>query len=160
MSVLRPITDAEFDAWRAATIPAYANDKVKSGQWSAESALELSRKAVEELLPQGPATPDNYLFTILDLADNPVGTLWFAAQDRGGTRVAYVYDVVVAPAHRRQGHAARAFDALEMEVARLGLDGIALHLFGHNSSAHALYVKLGYVATNISMFKPVAPARA
>jgi hypothetical protein len=34
-----------------------------------------------------------------------------------------------------------------------GLAGVALHVFGHNSSAQALYHKLGYQTTNISMFK-------
>ena len=61
--------------------------------------------------------------------------------------------------HRRQGHAERALRALEAEVGRLGLQGIALHVFGHNTGAQALYGKLGYVPTNINMFKAV-PAGA
>jgi RimJ/RimL family protein N-acetyltransferase len=35
----------------------------------------------------------------------------------------------------------------------LGLSGIALHVFGHNHGAQALYAKLGFVATNINLFK-------
>ena len=34
MSVLRPITEAEYTAWLAAVIPEYAADKVASGQWA------------------------------------------------------------------------------------------------------------------------------
>ena len=60
------------------------------------------------------------------------------------------------PAHRRQGHATKAFAALEQEVLALGLSGIGLHVFVHNSAAHALYVTLGYAATNITMFKVLA----
>ncbi|MFO1298108.1 MAG: hypothetical protein U1F25_17690 [Rubrivivax sp.] len=41
-----------------------------------------------------------------------------------------------------------------------GLSGIALHVFGHNHEAQALYRKLGYVATNIHMFKAVPAAVA
>ena len=44
-------------------------------------------------------------------------------------------------------------------MGRLGLQGIALHVFGHNTGAQALYGKLGYVPTNINMFKAV-PAGA
>lgn len=160
MPVLRPITNAEYLAWLETVIPGYAEDKVASGQWAAESALELSRKEYAELLPNGKDTENNHIFTVLGGSDEAVGTLWFVAKERTHRRIAYVYDVFVAPEHRRRGHAFRAFQALEQEVARLGLSGIALHVFGHNHAAQALYVKLGYVATNINMFKPVASTGA
>jgi len=40
MSVLRPLTEPEFAKWREATIPAYAADKVASGQWAKAESLE------------------------------------------------------------------------------------------------------------------------
>jgi len=156
LSVLRPITGDEYTAWLEGVIPEYAADKVASGQWSEDSAVELSRKEYEGLLPGGKDTEDNHIYTVLGAAGQPVGTLWFAARARAKKRVAYVFDIAITAGQRRQGHAFRAFQALEQEVARLGLDGIALHVFAHNHAAHALYVKLGYVATNINMFKPVA----
>lgn len=153
--ILRPITDIEFSTWLAEAIPAYASDKVASGAWPADTAIELSAKEHAELLPQGKDTPDNHVYSILDHDGGPVGLLWFAAQDRGDARIAYVYDVDVWAEHRRQGHASRAFAALEAEVRRLGLAGIALHVFGHNAAAQALYAKLGYKATNINLYKAV-----
>jgi len=39
----------------------------------------------------------------------------------------------------------------------LGLSGIALHVFGHNSGAQALYASLGYQITNLNLFKPLTP---
>ena len=154
MTTLVPMARGEFLAFAAEAVPAYAADKVASGQWKKDEALELSRKSVEELLPQGLATPDNYFFSIRGLAEElSVGTVWIAVQDRAGSRVAYVYDFRVKPEHQRKGHATRALLALEDHVRSLGLAGIALHVFGHNARAHALYVKLGYQTTNISMFK-------
>ena len=158
MPVLRPITEAEFAAWRDAVIPGYAQEKVRSGDWPPENAVDRARTQLDELLPQGAATRDNCLFTITGPVDEPVGTLWFAVKERGGRRVAYIYDVVIAPQYRRQGHAARAFAALEQKVAHLGLEGIALHVFGHNQAAHSRYVKLGFVETDITMFKPIDAA--
>lgn len=155
MSAIRPMTESEFVAWRDETIPAYAEDKVASGQWSRADAADLSRKEFEELLPRGIETPDNHLFTIVDDDGQAVGTLWFAIQARSGAKIAYVYDVVVAPEHRRRGHAQRAFKALEDEARTRQLSGIALHVFGHNPGAQALYAKLGFHPTNISMFKRV-----
>ena len=160
MSVLRPITDEEFIAWKEAVIPGYAQDKVDSGQWPAVTAVALSRKEYEDLLPQGRTTESNYIYTVLSADGRAVGTLWIAAKDRAKKRIAYVYDILIWPEHRRRGHALRAFQALEIEAARLGLSGIALHVFGHNHAAHALYVKLGYVATNISMFKALGTTGA
>lgn len=158
--MLRPMTDAEFTAWLAQAIPAYAADKVASGQWSQDVSLELSTQEHTELLPQGLATPDNHLFTIVDAESAPVGMLWFAVKTKFNARTAYVYDVSVVPERQREGHAWRAFTALEDEVRALGLSGIALHVFGHNTGAQALYAKLGYEPTNISLFKPVVIADA
>ena len=89
-----------------------------------------------------------------------MGILWIAAQHRAGSRIAYVYDVVIRPEYRRYGHATRAFKALEGEVRNLGLSGIALHVFGHNVGAQSLYAKLGYRPTNINMYRPVEAADA
>jgi ribosomal protein S18 acetylase RimI-like enzyme len=66
-----------------------------------------------------------------------------------------VFDVSISQERQREGHAFRAFLALEAEVQKLGLSGIALHVFGGNTSAQALYAKLGFQPTNISLFKSV-----
>jgi ribosomal protein S18 acetylase RimI-like enzyme len=149
------MTPAQFDAFIGASVPAYADDKVAAGQWPPSEALARARAEFDELLPQGLATADNLLYAINDMAGADVGVLWISLQERAGQRVAYVYDVYVQPERQRQGHASRAFAALEQVVRELSLAGIALHVFGHNSGARALYERLGFLATNISMFKPV-----
>ena len=154
MIALTPMTEAQFQDYLAESIPAFAQDKIDSGQWARSEALALATQSMQESLPLGLATPDNYLYTLRHgPANAAVGMVWIAAQQRGERKVAYVYDVVVHVAHRRQGHATVAFAALEKEVLALGLSGIGLHVFAHNTAAHALYVKLGYAATNINMFK-------
>jgi len=155
METLVPMTQPEFLAYIEESVPGYAADKIASGQWSETDALALSRKSLEELLPQGLATPDNHLFTIVGDDSLRVGMLWIAIQDRANRRVAYVYDVSIQPEHRRRGHAVRAFEALQAKVRDMGLAGIALHVFGHNRAAQDLYTKLGFVTTNINMFKPI-----
>jgi ribosomal protein S18 acetylase RimI-like enzyme len=158
MTVLRPMTPSEYTAWLDESIPAYAADKVASGQWSQAESLELSRRNNDELLPQGLQTPDNHFYSIVDAQGNAVGMLWFAVEVKFGSRIAYVYDVSVIPERQRQGHAQRAFAALEVEVQRLGLSGVALHVFGFNTGAQALYAKLGFEPTNIHLFKAVGRA--
>lgn len=160
MSPLRPMTEAEFAAWCDSIIPDYAAEKVKSGDWLESDALDRSRASLDELLPRGIETPDNHLFAIVDPGGESVGMLWFAIKERSGNRIAYVYNIAIDPRFRRQGHAERAFDALEREANRLGLKGIALHVFGHNRGARSLYEKLGFEATDITMFKPLGETNA
>jgi len=149
------MTKSEYATWVEETIPAYAADKVASGQWSADESLELSKKENKELLPLGLETPENHFFTVIDSENIPVGMLWFAVKTKFNARVAYIFDINVRPERQRQGHALRAFQALETEVKNLGLAGIALHVFGHNVGAQALYAKLGFQPTNISLYKPL-----
>ena len=157
VSTLRPMTAAEFAEWVGQSIVDYAADKVASGQWTADESLALSRREIDELLPQGLETPGNHLFTIVDSLGVAVGMLWFAVKKKFGADIAFVFDVDIRPERRRQGHAERAFLAVEEEARRLGLAGMALHVFGHNHGARALYAKLGFQPTNISMFKPIEP---
>ena len=157
MTTLVPMTDAQFQRYLQAMIPEYAQDKVLSGQWAQAEALELARKSLLDSLPQGLATPDHYLYAMESGAHRDVvGMIWIAALQRGDRRVAFVFDVTVEEPYRRQGHASRAFAAIERKALELGVSGVALHVFGHNPQAHALYVKLGYITTNTNMFKALA----
>jgi ribosomal protein S18 acetylase RimI-like enzyme len=144
-----------------ASIAAYADDKVAAGHWPRAGALERSRNDFLSLLPQGLATPDHRWFEIRAGEDGPrVGHLWFAVQEQHGQCGAFVYGVEVQPAHRRQGHARRAFEALELLAAELGAARIGLHVFGFNAAAQALYRSLGYAVTSLNMSKPLQPAGA
>ena len=155
MTTLVPMSDTDFVAYMGETIPAYAADKVLSGQWAEDQSLEHSRAAFAELLPLGLETPDNYLFNLLDEQGRTVGTLWLTTTEQARTRIAYVYDVRIRPECRRQGHATHALAEAEAWARNLGLAGIGLHVFGHNGAARALYERLGYQPTNISLFKPL-----
>ena len=154
------MSTAEYSSWIVEAIPKYAAGKVKSGQWSQEASVDLSTREYNELLPQGLETLDNHFFTIFDHRAQAVGMLWFAVKTKFDARVAYVLDVSVRPERRRQGYAYRAFIDLEKEVRKLGLAGIALHVFGYNTSAQALYAKLGFYPTNVNLYKAVEPADA
>jgi ribosomal protein S18 acetylase RimI-like enzyme len=157
MVTLVSMTQTEYVGFASNSIQAYANGKIASGQWSEADAVELARHSFDALLPQGLATPEHYLFTIRGDDALDLGVLWMALQKRAGKRIAYVYDVHISPRYRRRGYAAEAFVALENKARDLGFCGIALHVFGHNSGAQALYAKLGFIATDINMFKSLEP---
>ena len=156
MTRLRPMTPDEFGLWRAQSIPTYAADKVRSGRWTEAESLAEAEKELSQLLPEGLQTPGHTFFTIADEGGQSVGALWVARAERPAGPIGFVYDLVIWPQHRQQGHARRAMRALEVEAAQLGFRGLALHVFGHNTPARALYDELGYEPTNINMFKPLA----
>jgi len=154
MTTLVPMRPEAFTAYLNAAVAGYAEDNVASGRWPAEGALARSRADFEASLPQGLATPDNFLFEIKSELEGPtVGYIWFAVVEKNGIRSAFVYDVEVRSEFRRQGHARAAFKAIEPLVRDLGLSTIGLHVFGHNPGAQALYSSLGYGITGINMLK-------
>jgi GNAT superfamily N-acetyltransferase len=154
--VLNPLSESAYRAWLTQATAEYAAEKVKAGAWLPEEALEHSRKDYERLLPAGVATPDQYLYTIHDQrSGEDVGVLWFADQRIGLQRIAFVYEVQVFEQFRRRGYARAGMLALEEKVRELGIEKMALHVFGGNEGALALYLALGYQITDYNMAKSV-----
>jgi ribosomal protein S18 acetylase RimI-like enzyme len=153
---LVPMDEADFQTYLAAAIPSYAEEHIAAGRWSREEALRKAEAEYRELLPEGVATPDQYLYSIEDAAGARVGMLWFAVERRAAGPRAFVYDVEIFEPFRRRGYAEQAFKAMEARVRELGLNTISLHVFGHNHAARALYEKLGYIPTNLIMSKTLA----
>jgi ribosomal protein S18 acetylase RimI-like enzyme len=159
MTVLVPLLPEAFPAFLESSVIAYAQSNIEAGRWPLDGAVERSLADFNLLLPQGLATPDHFIYEIkADSAGPVVGHLWMAIETRHGLRSAFVYDLEIAPEFRRQGHARRAFRALETVVAELGIDHIGLHVFAYNVGAQALYESLGYQVTGVNMQKSLVGA--
>ncbi len=153
---LEPMTDEECGAFLEWLIPKYAEGHVRAGSWNSSGSVERSRAEVAHLLAQGVHTPNHFLRTIHDdESGRRVGEVWYALQKQEGGPQVYVYWIGIGKDFRRKGHAEATFLALEGEAKRLGAGRIALHVFGDNSGAMALYQKLGYAPTNVIMAKKV-----
>jgi RimJ/RimL family protein N-acetyltransferase len=151
---LVPMSDAEYQPYLALAIRDYADEKVAAGNWQPAEALERSTQEFQKLLPDGVATQDNYLFTIEDQAlAATVGMIWLSRIMQGAHPIIFIYDFRIDESYRRKGYGEQAMRAAEDQAKALGLDIIALHVFGHNQAARALYEKLGYEITNINMAK-------
>jgi ribosomal protein S18 acetylase RimI-like enzyme len=151
---LQRMSEADYQAYLDKAVRNYAQEHVAAGNWLAEEALERAKKQYDDLLPQGTATENQFLFNVMAEAEiEPVGMLWFAAEKREGALKAFLYDIEIYESFRRRGYGEGALLALEEKVRALGLTTISLHVFGHNHSARALYKKHGYVETNVIMAK-------
>ncbi|TDM04969.1 MAG: N-acetyltransferase [Ideonella sp. MAG2] len=147
-----------FSDYRLAEAASFADESVACGRWPSEGALARSIAEFDELLPQGLATPKNYLYEMVSPEEGPtVGYLWFAAEERNGQQVAFIYDIQVREAYRRQGYARRALLELQGVAKSLGLSRVSLHVAGENVEAQALYAKLGFSVMGISMSKALSP---
>lgn len=154
MVQLVPMTDFDFQAYLEGAVEEYAQEHVKAGNWDASEALQKSKTEYMQLLPDGVASKDQYLFTIEDAqAELKVGMIWFAARHNGPRTVAFIYDFRIYDEYQRKGYGSHTLSAIETEVRELGIDTISLHVFGHNQAAIALYEKMGYETTNLHMSK-------
>ena len=152
---LEPMDEATYGAWLETTVREYADEKVESGNWPPDSALERSAADFAYLLPDGLTTAGHELRSMIDEAGNRVGYAWFAGLDRPFGRVAFIYDIAVDPAHRRKGHAGAALGEIEAYARANGFVGVQLHVFGFNTGARELYRRAGFVETDVTMLKRV-----
>ncbi len=151
---LKPMQQAEYDAYLEQALREYAEEHVKAGNWDPAEAIDLSRKEFAQLLPNGVESPKQHLYSVRDAeTDTPVGMIWFAERDDRKPAHAWIYDIRIDDHYQGKGYGKDTMRALEDKVRAVGLDRISLHVFGHNKVARGLYEKIGYEATNLMMTK-------
>jgi ribosomal protein S18 acetylase RimI-like enzyme len=157
MITLIPIEQSDFETFLEQEIVDYAQDKVKSGNWLAEEALEKSRAEFLGLLPDGLQTQDQFIFTIFDeQTGQKLGVLWVQVKLGEAHRRAFICDFVIQPQFRGQGFGKQALQALDKKMEEMGVESISLHVFAHNTQAIGLYEKMGYAVTNLYMGKKLS----
>ena len=149
MVKLEPMQQEEYERYLEHEIQAYAEDHVRNGNWNAEGALERSRKEFERHLPQGVQTPDQYVWSIVDEANHKIGMLWVQVREQK----AFIFDFVISEEYRGKGYGKQALTAMDEKLKSMGAETVALHVFGHNTSAQELYKKMGFKVTDIQMKK-------
>jgi GNAT superfamily N-acetyltransferase len=151
---LREMTQAEYDTWRARLVVGYADEKVASGAWAAEGALERSEADTAELLPDGLGTADMLLFTAEDAEGEPVGMVWLALRmPHAPEGVAWVCDIEVVDDRRGQGYGRELLAEAEDELRARGVPAVGLNVHGSNPTAMQLYATSGYRVTAQQMRK-------
>ncbi|WDL99234.1 GNAT family N-acetyltransferase [Alicyclobacillus sp. ALC3] len=152
MVKLVPMTMEKYETWLDANVKFYAEEKVRSGNVSAEEAMQVSQHEFEQIMPDGLDTLDTYLFNVKDEdSDQDVGSLWLKVRDEG--KEMFIYGIEINEDARGKGYGRQTMQALEARVKQMGIPKISLHVFGYNEVAINLYKSSGYVATNILMSK-------
>jgi RimJ/RimL family protein N-acetyltransferase len=150
---LVPMSQVEWEAWRARSIRDYADAKVSAGAWRPVEAFDLATRELEELLPDGPMTTGHELRSVVTHEGVVVGGVWLGAKGPHDPQGCFVWDIQIHPEMRRRGYGRDAMQALERFAYDLGYRRLELHIFGDNTVARALYLSLGFIETDVSMRK-------
>jgi ribosomal protein S18 acetylase RimI-like enzyme len=149
MVKLEPIEQEDFDRFLESEIRNYANEHVRNGNWPAEGALERSKKEFESLLPDGPSSKDQYVWSIVDEENIKIGVLWVQVRNQQ----AFIYDFVIDEIFRGKGLGKQALTAMDEKLKAMNVKSVGLHVFGDNIGAQELYKKMGFEITGIHMKK-------
>jgi ribosomal protein S18 acetylase RimI-like enzyme len=142
---LRPMTEAELEAYLAHAISNYADAHIAAGSWAEEGAEERSAAEFEQLLPAGLATDDMLLYMAETGEGEVVGWVWLCLKTpRGGSEFAWIYDIEVVPERRGKGYGSALLAAAEEQLRSRGVPAVALNVFGPNLIAQRLYASAGY----------------
>lgn len=154
MITLQPMNQEEFKQYISYAIKDYAKDKIASGNWSENEAIDLSKKAFERLLPKDEKTENNHLFSIFH-KNILVGMIWISQKVPTNSNEGFIYDFVIFEQYQGLGYGKKTMKEVEIIAKQLGMNKMVLHVFGHNKIARGLYEKMGYEITNITMAKTI-----
>ncbi len=153
MSVqLRPLRDDEFGAWLPRMRDSYAQSMIDHAGFSPEGAAAKAAADVERLFPGAQPSAEQLVYAI-EADGERVGELWLAARDDARQPCLFVYEIYVHETARGRGYSRAAMLFAEEEARRLGLDRIALNVFGGNTVARRLYRSLGYDENAVAVSK-------
>jgi GNAT superfamily N-acetyltransferase len=143
-----------YVSWNERLIVEFAKEKVDSGNWPSEGALERSAKENARDLPQGLDTPGHDIFVGL-VDGEEVGVLWLFTDPALKTPETMIYDIEIVEQYRGKGLGRELLTAAEEWCADHSIGLLKLHVFAKNTTAVSLYESAGFEATNINMAKRI-----
>ncbi|QPP09813.1 GNAT family N-acetyltransferase [Streptomyces bathyalis] len=153
-STVRPMTDAEFPAWRESGLPRLLETMTERGM-PADEAGRRAATSFEQLLPRGASTPGAAL-RVLVHEGTDVGRVWVELERSPRPDCdAYVYEVEVEEELRGHGHGRTLMLVAEREALAAGAHTLGLHVLTANTPAIRLYSSLGYQVAEHHFRKPL-----
>ena len=159
MITLTPMTEEDYTLFIRKTIPEYAYEQSRAGNWPASDAVALARSEYQQMLPEGIQTQNAYLRTIMDENNRRVGMLWFFMDPSRPKITAFLIDFFMFPEGRGKGYEAHALALFEQEALGLGAQRVELQVFAHKSEEVSLYQQNGFSNTSILLAKELTPGQ-
>lgn len=153
MVTFSPMSDEDYAAFMRKSVPEYAYDQMRAGNWTANEAAGRARSEFQQMLPVGQHTLNAYLRTIMDEQGGKVGMLWYYIDPSRTRKTAFLIDFFIFSEGRRKGYEAEALKLFEDEARSLGVERVELQVFTHKSGDVQLYRENGYLDTSIFFSK-------
>lgn len=150
---LKPMHPHDFVPYMQHSIREYAVEKQRAGTWLPNEAFSRAQAEFKNLLPLGLDTPNHYFLTLFDRFEQKIGIIWLHYSLATRSREAFIYDFEIFEPYRGNGLGQAALLCLFDYCRHVGLEKVSLHVFAHNTRAHHIYQKLGFVNTDINMTK-------
>jgi ribosomal protein S18 acetylase RimI-like enzyme len=137
----RQMSDNEFDKYFEWIISDYSQNSIKSGECNEENAFDYAKKQINDGIPQGKDTANNFFYVMINSQNEDVGHIWYAKCSESD---AFICDFLILEKFREKGYGKQTLLLLENEVKEKKLNKIGLNVFKFNESAFSLYKCLGY----------------
>jgi len=144
--------DDEFTAWLPLIRERYAADMVEQAGLTEAQAAAKAADDSARLFPGG-VPSEQQLVYVIEADGEPAGDLWLCQRDDFMGPCLFVYDIRLEARFRGHGYGRSAMEFAEAEARRLGIDRVALNVFGGNEVARGLYRSLGYRENAVAMSK-------
>ena len=158
MVTFAPMSDVDYAAFIRKSVPEYAYDQMRSGNWTANEAAGKARSEFQQMLPNGPQTPNAYLRNILDEKGQRIGMLWYFVDPSRSRKTAFLIDFFLFPEGRAKGYEAQALALFEDEARGLSVERVEMQIFTHKDEDVQLYRDNNYLATSIFFSKDLTKA--
>lgn len=153
-----PMSEQDYLAYLRKSVPEYAHDQVQSGNWHPAEAVARATHEFNTILPNGPRTPGNFLYTILDEQGRKIGMLWYTLDEKRPRPQVFLADFFIFSEFRNRGYEDETLDALEAEWRAKGVGRVELQVFAHNAAEVELYRRHGYEVASLYLGKMLPPA--
>ena len=155
MLKIETMTDADFQLYLRKAIPQYAYDQVRGGNWRPEESVGRAQAEFRQTLPNGPNTEGHHLLTIFDAEGHKVGMAWWAMNQRGAQKIAFLADFFVFGEFRHKGYENEALALLEQDAKAQGVSRIELQVFAHNAEDREMYKNNDFTEVSVYLGKDI-----
>ena len=150
------LTQAELEARRPAMAAWYAHDVALSFGVDPQVALEQTVQELSTSLADGVDTEGQLFWKAVDDGDE-IGLLWISMPGIVFPDMAWISEIEVDEGRRGRGYGRQMIAAGEADLLARDVHRIGLHVFGHNTDARRLYLRLGYRILSQVRARPIDP---
>jgi len=147
------MSEQDFAAFLRKSIPEYAYDQMRAGNWASNEAMQRAQREFQQMLPNGPQTAGQHLFVILDEKEYKVGMCWYFVDEQRARKTAFLIDLFFFPEGRHKGYEAEAIRLFEEMARQAGVERVELQVFLHKTEEVAMYRANNYTETSIFFAK-------